>query len=406
MTVLHSYKKMEYIVPWETYQWISSLSIGGIMIVKQSNKYGLLNHKLELVQPIEFDTISNYPKKRHEQNFPSFLAKKNDKYYIFDTLGNWNDKIEYDNVKLLKANFYLVTKNGVNWRVDRNGTKIIEDFTVIRSDEYGFIAIKDSKFGLIGIWGEIILPFEYEDIICEHLGNIFVKKNGKWGVVNKKNQQFLPCNYDYIAYAWDDSDREDENKKNYIVVQNDKFGKVTKNGNVIFPFMYDGITTWVEYGPSGHYVMIDNKMGLIDYNGKIIIPIKYEKVEWIYDTDWAIIYDKGKIGLYNVKNNSFFLPLVYDYLYVDYFYLNKEKPISIITYKDGIVNILDKKGKIVRSKVPKIEIKKEFNKDIDAYHYSPCSYELRLMVHNKNFQVPECLKDSEYIYYEMRTNEF
>ncbi len=297
-------EKMEYVVPWETYQWISPMSIGGLMIVKQKNKYGLLNHQLKLIQPVEFDTISNYPSINHEQNYPSFWAKKNGKYYIFDTLGQWKDNIEYDYINLLQANFYLVRKGKLKWRLDRYGTPIIEDYTIVREDEDGFIVKKDTLFGYIDTRNEIILPFEYEDIIGEHLGNIFVKKNGKWGVVDDENQQLVPCKYDYIAYAWDDD--KNKNGRNYIVVQNDKFGKVTENGEEIFPCMYDGITTWVEYGPDGHYVMIGNKMGLIDETGNTMIPIQYENVVCLYGTKWAIIYDKGKMGLFDIKNKSFF----------------------------------------------------------------------------------------------------
>jgi hypothetical protein len=403
-------EKMEYVVPWKTYQWISPISIGGLMIVKQNDKYGLLNYLLELIQPVEFDIISNYPAEDHEQNFSSFWGKKNDKYYIFDTLGHWNDSIEYDNLKLLQANFYLVIKDGNQWRVGRNGTKVIENFTVVRAgDRRGSIARKDSLYGFVDLKGNTILPFEYEDILCEHLGNIFVKKNGKWGVMNDENQQLLPCKYDYIASAWDNSD-----ENNYIVVQNDKFGKVMETGDELFPCMYDGITTWVEYGADGHYVRIGDKMGLINYNGEIMIPIQYEKIEYIFKTNWAIVYDKSKMGLYNIKNGSFFLPLEYDYLFIDnWFGFEKNKPMQIITYKDSIVNILDEKGKIVRSKVPKTEIEKKFEINIDAYQYSPCSYELLMMVHNRTFRVPDCLLkilkeynvSTESIYYKMGGEE-
>ncbi len=244
---------MEYVVPFNTYQWISPMSIGGLMIVKNNNKYGLLNYQLKIVQNIDFDTISNSPSRSHEQDYPSFWAKRNDKYYIFDTLGYWSDSTVYDDIKLLQANFFLVSKEGKSWRIDRNGTKIIEDFVVVRDDEKGFIARKDSLFGLINIYGVEVLPFEYEDITSERLGNIFVKKYGKWGSVNEGNQQLLPCKFDYISYAWDDSGKD---SGNYIVVQNDKFGKVSITGTEIFPCLYDGITTWVEYVDYGHYVMI------------------------------------------------------------------------------------------------------------------------------------------------------
>ncbi len=412
-------EKMEYVVPWETYQWISPMSIGGLMIVKQKNKFGLLNHQLKLIQPIEFDTISNYPATRHEQNYPSFWAKKNGKYYIFDTLGQWKDNIEYDGVYLLQANFYLVWKEKMKWRLDRFGNHIIEDFTIVREDEDGFIVKKDSLLGYIDTRNELILPFEYEDIIGEHLGNIFVKKNGKWGVVNHKNQQLVPCKYDYITYAWDDDKNKDG--RNYIVVQNDKFGKVTKTGEEIFPCLYDGITTWVEYGPEGHYVMIGDKMGLIDEAGKTLIPIQYESVRCLYGTKWAIVYDKGKMGLFDIENNSFFLPLEYDFLRVDSdlygfedskLYGYSRKPTRIVTYKNGVVNILDEKGEVVNSNISKSKLKKKLKIDVDAFQYSLCTYEMILMIHNRTFLPPDCLvkkikkigENPDAIYYKMEGN--
>ncbi len=402
-------ERMEYLVSWGTYSWISPMSIGGLMIVKQNNQYGLLNHKIELIQRIEFDTISNYPAQKHEQNYPTFWAKRNGKYYILDTLGNWKDKLEYDNIELLQSNFYLVNINNEKWRLDRNGTRIIEEFEIIRDDENGFIARKNNKFGLV-YDGEIIIPFDYEDIMSEHLGNVFVKKNGKWGVVDEDNNQLLACEYDYIAYAWDD-DRVSE--RNYIVVQNNKFGKLTETGSEIFPCQYDGITTWVEYGPKGHYVMKENRMGLIGYDGEVLIPIEYDKVKYVFGTNWALIYNNGKVGIYSLNSNSFFLPVEYDYIRIDTDWLGIEnnKPTQIITYNSGKVNILNSKGKIIRTDVSKKEIENEFEVNIDSYHYTPCSYELLLMVQNRTFKIPDCLKNSllkyssttESIYYRMGT---
>ncbi|MDL2297179.1 WG repeat-containing protein [Bacteroidales bacterium OttesenSCG-928-B11] len=404
-------ENMEYVVPFGTYQWISPMSVGGLMIVKENNKYGLVNHQLKLMQPIEFDLISNEPAIYHEQNFPSFWAKKNGKYYIFDTLGYWKDSIEYDNIKLLQANFYLVTKDENQWRMDRYGAKIIEDFTIIKSACAGFVASKDSLFGLVDVEGKIVIPFEYEDIFCDR--GTFVKKEGKWGTVNEELwgneketiRQFIPCKYDYITYAWDDS----SDSKNYIVVQNDKFGKVTETGIEIFPCLYDGITTWVEYGPNGHYVMIGNKMGLIDYSGNLMIPILYDNVTCLFGTKWAEIYDNGKMGLCDKKNGTLFLPLEYDYIYVDAFWMDTDKPIRIVTYKDSIVDILDEKGNILQSDVSERDIKEKYDINISQYYTLPCSYELLLMMHNRTFNPPDCMleifktdnQSIESIYYNM-----
>ncbi len=109
------------------------------------------------------------------------------------------------------------------------------------------------------------------------------------------------------------------------------------------------------------------------------------------------------------------MPLEYDYLHVDHdlFGFEKNKPLRIITYKNGVVNILDEKGKVVQSKVSKTKIRNEYEIDIDAYQYSPCSYELLMMSHNRTFQPPDCLlntlkeynNNTESIYYKMGKNE-
>lgn len=397
-------RHMDYVVTPGTYQWISPLSYSGLMIVKQNDRFGLLNHQLSLIQPVEFDTISNLPGVGHEPNFPSFWAKKNGKYFVFDSLGCWKDSIEYDTIRLLSYNHYLVGKNGKHWRLDKYGNRLNEEFEFIREEERSFVARKDSLLGLIDNEGNVILPFEYEDIICQHLGNIYVKKHGKWGVVDDDNKQLLPFKYDYIADAWDDS-----KEQNYIVVMNDKFGKVTEKDVEIFPCLYDGITTWVEYGPAGHYVMTGNKMGLINYKGKVLIPVIYDKVDCVSETSFAEISDKGKMGLYDFSRKSFLLPLEYDYIFVDYYSVFQQKPVRIITYKGGKVNILDKTGKIIRSNVSKQEIKKEFEVDLDACGYIPCSYPLLLMKHNRTYQAPDCMMREynerytpiESIYYKM-----
>jgi hypothetical protein len=396
---------MEYVIPRHTYQWISAMNPSGLMIVKLNNQYGLLNHELRLLQPTTFDTISNAPPKRYsnEQDFPTFWAKKNEKYYIFDTLGNWIDSISYDKVTVLQSNYYLVTKDTASWRLDGYGKKVIEDFTVVRDDWDYFIAKKDSQFGVVDLSGEVIVPFKYEEVICEPLGNILVKKDGKWGVVSEMNTLILPCEYDYVAYAFDGSSNGQE--RNYIVVQNDKFGKIgttiftdsldqeTVVVKEIFPCIYDGITTWVEYGPPGHYVMLGDKMGLIDYEGSVLVPVIYEKVNYVLETDWAFIYDKGKAGLYNIKTNVFELLLTYDYIFVDNDWLKfiKDKPTRIITYNNGIINILDEHGKRIKKNVSNAYVKKEFNVDIYSYQFTKCSYSLTLMVHNRTYTIPDCM---------------
>jgi hypothetical protein len=400
--------KMDFVVPWNMFDWISPLDLEGVMIVNKNNKYGLLNCQIKLIQPVEYDTILKIKAFENEQILISFYGKKNGKYFLFDTLGNWIDQIEYDSIKLLPLNFYIVSKNGENWILDRNGKKVNEDYKFIRDDENGFIAEKNSKIGLINFNENLIIPFEYEDIISEDFGNIFVKKDGKWGVVSKDHEILLPCIYDYITYASDDEHNESHN---YVVVQNDKFGKVNIKGEEIFPCIYDGITTWVEYGPKGHYVMIGDKMGLIDYNGNTIIPIQFEGINECTGTFWVEVYQNGKVGLCFKNDGSIFLPIEYDSLFVEGNWPDNG-PIRIVTFKNGMINILNEMGTVIYKNLSINDLKTKYKITPFFIYTFPCSYELDTMIHNRTYKIPKCLEDEykrsniplEHLFYEMKSN--
>lgn len=399
---------MDYIVDWRKYQWISPISITGLFIVKNNNKYGLIDYKNNLIQTPIFDTISNLPKSYEFQNSPTFWAKQGNKYLIFDTLGNWKDSIYYDSIKVLQANYYLAFKDTMSLRLDRFGNKIIEDFRIIRDDNdlNGFLAMKNSKCGLVSRFGNIIVPFEYENIYSSHYCNYYVQKNGKWGLVNNSNNVLLPFVFDYITIAEDGSGCDNTN---YIVVQKGKFGKYNSKGEEIFPCIYDGITTWVEYGPDGHFVRIGNKYGLIDYSGNIIIPLEYDKVGNVNKDGLSILYKNSKLGVFDTKGKNVILPILFDSIFISnysYFSSNKEES-KILAYSNGIGNLYNLSGDLLNSNISDIEVKKL--KYLIKFYFDLCGEPLIEMIQNHTFHIPECLHlrikeiglRPDYFYYKM-----
>lgn len=401
-------ESMNYMVDWQAYEWISPISLPGFFIVKRNNKYGLIDYRNNLIQPTLFDTISNLPKSYEFQNSPTFWAKQGNNYLIFDTLGKWKDSIYYDSIKVLQANYYLVFKDTMSWRLDRFGNKIMEDFRIIRDDNdfNGFLAMKESKCGLVSRYGDIILPFEYENIYSSVYRNYYyVKKNGKWGLVNKSNELLLSFNFEFISNAVDKSLSDN---LNYIVVQNGKFGKYNSNGQEIFPCIYDGITTWVEYGPDGHYVRIGNKYGLIDSSGNIVIPVEYEKIDDIYKSGLSLVYKSSKIGVFDSKNKNLLLPLIYDSIFISYNVHSFYDEVSrIVAYSNGVGNLFNKKGELLDSNITDMEVYKF--KSLSKYYFDLCSYPLQLMIQNHTFNIPDCFKiwikengfPPGYFYYKM-----
>jgi hypothetical protein len=157
--------------------------------------------------------------------------------------------------------------------------------------------------------------------------------------------------------------------------------------------------------------MIGNKMGLIDYNGNVLMPALYEDFDYLFDLKCAVVFDKGKAGLFNIANNSTILPLELDSLNI--IILDSAKSFLIVTYKDNVINLLDKRGKIIQSKISKSELKEKFDIDFPYSRNSICTYQLVCMKHNRSFIPPQCLrkmlqndKPIESIYYNMGTNEW
>ena len=67
---------------------------------------------------------------------------------------------------------------------------------------------KGNKWGLVNVNGNIILPFEYEEVVDSAWLNTTspyakVKKNGKWGMVNTSGKVLLPCSYKSIEWGED-----------------------------------------------------------------------------------------------------------------------------------------------------------------------------------------------------------
>ena len=55
---------------------------------------------------------------------------------------------------------------------------------------------KDEKYGAFDVNGNVIIPFEYEDVLFFKGGLAEVKKDGKYGVIDKDNKVVIPIIYD------------------------------------------------------------------------------------------------------------------------------------------------------------------------------------------------------------------
>ena len=89
------------------------------------------------------------------------------------------------------------------------------NFPSKEGDREIFSVLKDGKYGCINRFGEIVVPFEYEQVLSNTYDVIAVKKNGKWGALSSDNAQLIPTNF---AGLYLPSER---NAKHFWVMQSD-----------------------------------------------------------------------------------------------------------------------------------------------------------------------------------------
>jgi hypothetical protein len=124
-------------------------------------------------------------------------------------------------------------------------------------DKYGYI----SPFT-----GDIIVPFLYEDTRKPTAGLFWVKKDGKWGCIDKTGKVKIKFLYDE-ATGFTAEDRS-------AVAINGKFGHIDKSGKIRTPLKYD-FASYYNHGIS--MVRIDDKYGYMDTTGHFITRIIYDE---------------------------------------------------------------------------------------------------------------------------------
>ena len=102
----------------------------------------------------------------------------------------------------------------------------------IRYNEIVFVK-NEGKLGIVNMKNEIIIPLEYESITFpfDFEGHAAVEKNGKSGILSLENEILLPLEYDYIKKLG----------SKYIVGQSGKYGVMGYHQQVILPLIYSKI---------------------------------------------------------------------------------------------------------------------------------------------------------------------
>jgi hypothetical protein len=114
-----------------------------------------------------------------------------------------------------------------------------------------------------------------------------VKKNDKWGFIDKTGKVVIDLIYDYEYDMYTAEHQYPFKDGRAKVYKNGKYGMIDKNGIEVIPTIYDNIRYFLNSDGSGYkydggYVIAvnDGKYGILDYyTGEIVVPLIYDHIE-------------------------------------------------------------------------------------------------------------------------------
>lgn len=180
------------------------------IIVRSSNKYGLIDDKCNWKISMKYDELEtvNYDKKS------LYIAKQNDKYGVIDENENIIINFEYDKINGGDNGIFKVYKEDLNIITMESGWGLIgvENGQILNCNYYEIDEInQESKIyhvrelsfnGLIDITtGEKIR--EFDDAVEFQVKNTqlfydYNRENGKYGITDINGNQIIECKYDDI----------------------------------------------------------------------------------------------------------------------------------------------------------------------------------------------------------------
>ncbi len=157
---------------------------------------------------------------------------------------------------------------------------------------------KNGKWGYIDKTGKVAIPFTYNGASNFREGLALVGKNGKWGYIDKTGKVAIPFIYDDAGFF---------SKGMATVCKNKKWGYIDKTGKVAIPFIYNGAD---DFSEGLARVKKDEKWGYIDKMGKVAIPSIYDWAE-DFSESLATVKKNGKWGFID-KMGKTVIPTIYD----------------------------------------------------------------------------------------------
>lgn len=242
------------------YDYIYSFD-GDFAAVKLNGKWGYIDEYGKIIGSIEYDDV------RLATSEGIGMVSKNNKWGYIDRNGHLITNIDYDECLPFSEGRAIVSKFGLYGCIDNTGKIIIPIVYNSIGDYYSDMiwVKKNNKIAFLDKDGKNITGFIYDAV-----GNFteyeiaLVIQDGRKGMINKKGDIVVPIKYEAISIIKDDR---------MYVKKNGKYGLIDIHGKIIAPTIYDDLQLELTNGRS--WVKLNGKYGWISRTGEELTKIKY-----------------------------------------------------------------------------------------------------------------------------------
>ena len=312
------------------YESLGKYSADSYIRATLKGKKGMIDSQNKIIIPFKYSKVGN---PCHTSNGYSIIwVEKDGKLGIYNDDGKELQPCDID-----KA--YILTENN----------SIELSYTDCPSTDYIYI-VRNGLTGLIsGSTFETIIPCMYEYLSPIKTSKAFYKANGKWGIIDANNKTIQLAIYDNVEI---DGSTLSEQKmpsmafqSNMYVRNNGKVGMLKANGEDFIPVKYDSLGM---YSDNMLVAKVGDKYGFLNEEGKESVPFIYSQAHNYSEGLAAVVNENGKYLFIDKSGNVTIKPKEYDR--VDNFQNGTCK-----VYRKDKVWEIDREGKKVKDSTKKLE---------------------------------------------------
>ncbi|STZ08660.1 KWG Leptospira [Moraxella caprae] len=328
------------------YDWLEKIN-EHLFSVRVDKYWGLINNKGDILLSITYDQIYETPYRLEETSYIQIwkngkcgLINGNGEIVVqADTYDLIDDEIQElgifrVHIKRYRNESYIKTHEGY---ININNEIVIEPkykYIYHAFDNYFIGCLGDNRVGMIDIYQNKILQFQYKSIeVSKDAGLILLQHQygKKWELIKIKRNLFDKLrDFNYQSM-------EISNNSTIKIKDKDLYGLMDIEGNIILPIIYDYISSYDNVEP--YFVIEKNGLrGLADECGNICIPVQYELLRKV-SSNLVRVKRNGKYGICDLQGNEV-VPCIHEYLY-------NAKDDRIAVCKNGKWGFFDNNGNAV-----------------------------------------------------------